>query len=372
MLDAYETFGEEAFLTAAEEPAFFAELGRAAASSENYGGNTREQGYSNMVDLGHLARQTAWMLPSARGVCDALEECIVYKVGGAYRSEATGLSCYYSYNGSLEDFAGYKAVGASEAFKQLYTYGLTGKMAEGGAAYLDSLDIDELSEFLTLADMNWEGAPVYINEDGVSVLDLGSEAYDVLAGIGFSLYYIDEEYDQMLMLGIDNDMTADWEKGIFYDNFRGVWGAIDGHIVYMELSCDGEDYNLYSVPILLNDELYNLQVVYDFSTEEWSILGASPGLDDTGMAAKELRLLEKGDKITTIWKLASYSGDDDFEMYTVDEFKVKSNTSFGEVPLFDGNYSLVFEMWDAAGNFSWSEAVTFECIDGEIWMDDYE
>lgn len=34
-----------------------------------------------------------------------------------------------------------------------------------------------------------------------------------------------------------------------------------------------EDYNLYAVPVLLNGDSYNLQVVYDFNTEEWSILG---------------------------------------------------------------------------------------------------
>lgn len=228
LVEAYEAFGEEAFVAATEDPGFFAELGRAAAQSENYGGNTREQGYTNMVDLGHLARQTAWMLPSAQSVSDALEECVLYKVNGMYRSESTGLSCYYSYNGDIDDFNGYIGVGAGMAFKHLFAYGLTGELAEGG-----------------------------------------------------------EEY-------------------------------------------------LYSVPILLNDEEYNLQVAYDYNTEEWSILGAAKGLDESGMAGKELRLLEEGDKITTIWKLASYSGDDDFEMYTVDDLTVTADTSFGEIDLYDG------------------------------------
>lgn len=44
----------------------------------------------------------------------------------------------------------------------------------------------------------------------------------MLASIGFSLMYVDEENDQMLYLGTDNDMTADWDNGVFYDNFRGV------------------------------------------------------------------------------------------------------------------------------------------------------
>lgn len=220
--------------------------------------------------------------------------------------------------------------------------------------------------------MDWDGAPLDVNEDGNAVLTLGPDANNILAGIGFSLYYVDEENDRMMLLGTDNDMTADWENGVFYDNFRGVWGAIDGHLVYMELSFEGEDYNLYSVPILLNGEAYNLKVVYDFIAEAWSILGASQGLDDSGMASKELRLLEEGDVITTIWKMASYSGDDEFEMYAADELTVTANTAFGEASLFDGSYSMVFEMWDASGNYAYSDAVTFDCLDGEIWTTVYE
>ena len=367
LLEAYEAFGQEAFAAAAEDPGFFAELGRAAAQSENYGGNTREQGYTNMVDMGHLARQTAWMLPSAQGVLDALADCVLYQVGGVYRSEATGLSCYYSYNGDVDDFNGYATLGESLAFKYLYAYGLTGELDESGMEYLSELNIEELPDRLTLADTDWDGAALDVDEDGTSFLSLGPEAGDILSSIGFSLFYVDEENDQMLLLGTDNDMTADWDNGTFYDNFRGVWGAIDGHLVYMELSYEGDDYNLYSVPILLNGEEYNLQVAYDFTAEEWSILGARQGIDDSGMADKELRLLEEGDQITTIWQLTSFSGDDDFEMYTAEELTVTADTSFGEAPLPGGTYSMVFEMQDTVGNYAYSDAVLFDCRDGEIW-----
>ena len=90
------------------------------------------------------------------------------------------------------------------------------------------------------------------------------------------------------------------------------------------------------------------------------------------MAGKELRLLAEGDVITTVWKAASYSGEDDFEMYTAEELTVTADTDFGEAPLFDGSYSMVFEMWDAAGNYAYSDAVTFECAGGQIWTTVYE
>ena len=371
LLEAYEAFGQEALETATVEPGFFAELGRAAAQTENYGGNTREQGYTNMIDLGHFARQTAWMLPSAQSVSDALDECIVYRVGGVYRSEATGLSCYYSYNGDVDDFFGYIDMGTGEAFKYLYAYELTGELPEEGEEYLAALDIQELPELVTLEDQDWDNAPLDVDDEGTAYLTLGPEAGDLLAGIGFSLFYVDPEDDLMLLLGTDNDIIADWDNGIFYDNFRGVWGAIDGCLVYMEISYEGEDYNLYSVPILLNGEEYNLQVAYDFTEEEWYIIGASRGLDSCGMASKELRLLEEGDEITTIWLLSSYNGDDDFEMYAAEELTVTADTSFEEAPLYDGCYAMIFEMCDASGNYAYSDVVTFDCADGEIYTTVY-
>ena len=372
LLDAYETFGAEALAAACEDPGFFSQFGRVAAQTENYGGNTKEQGYANMVDLGHLARQTMGMLGSAQGVLDALNDCVLYQVGGPYRAEATGLSCYYSYNGDMEDFTGYANLGAGEAFKYYHAYELTGELDDAGMEYVKGLNFDELPEVKNLITMGWDGAPLDLNDEGTSILTLGPDSGDILAGIGFSLFYVDEESDAMMLLGTDNDMTADWDSGVFYDNFRGVWGGIDGNIVYMELSFEGDDYNLYSVPILLNGEEYNLQVVYDFSTEQWSVLGARQGIDESGMADKDLRLLQEGDEITTLWYLSSFSGEDDFEPYTAATITVTADTTFGEMPLPDGSYSMVYEMRDAMDNYAYSDAVTFDCAGGEITTTVYE
>ena len=371
LLDAYDTFGAEALAAACTDPGFFSQFGRVAAQSENYGGNTKEQGYTNMVDLGHMARQSVGMLGSAQEVLDALDDCVLYQVGGQYRTEATGLSCYYSYNGDVDDFNSYADLGAGVAFKYFYSYELTGELDDSGMAYIADMDFEELPEVKNLLSTDWDGAPLDVDEDGVSFLTLGPDANDILAGIGFSLYYVDEENDMAMLLGTDNDMNADWDNGVFSDNFRGVWGSIDGNIVYMELSYESEDYNLYAIPVLLNGEEYNLQTVYDFTTEEWSVLGARQGIDDSGMADKELRLLQEGDEITTIWYMASATGDDEFEPYTAATITVTADTAFGEMELPDGSYSMVYEMRDAMDNYAYSDPVTFDCADGEVYTTVY-
>ena len=364
LLEAYEAFGKECLAAACEDPSFFSRFARAACSSENYGGNTKEQGYSNMVDLGDLARLAS--LSSSQEVASALSDCILYQVNGKYRSQAQGLSCYYSYDGDRDVYSGYANLGTGKAFKYYYEYGLTGELADAGLKYAADLNIAEIPQIQNLTTVDWDGAPLSVTDDGTAVMTLGKEAQNILAGICFQLFYVDEENDAMMLLGSDNDMTADWDNGVFQDNFRGVWGALDGRLVYMELNYAGEDYNLYSVPVLLNEEEYNLQIAYDFSSEKWSILGAWQGINENGMADKELRALSEGDKITTLWQLASYSGEDDFESYQADTFTVTENTAFSEVPLFDGTYRMVFEMTDAMGNTAYSDPVQFDCVGGEI------
>ena len=372
LLDAYETFGAQALAAAAEDPGFLSRFRREADLSENYGGNTREQGYTNMVDMGAIARRTVGELPAARDVLDALEGCVLYRVSGKYRSEATGLSCYYSYNNDIADLNGYITEGAGAAFKYLYAYQLTGGLDADGMAYLAQLGLDSLPALPSLSAMRWDNAPLTLDDDGYASLTLGPEADSVLAGIGFSLYRVDEDSDAVLLLGTDNDITADWENGVFTDNFRGVWGSIDGCLVYMELSYEGEDYNLYSVPVLLNGEAYNLQVVYDFNDEAWSILGARQGIDDSGMADKELRKLQSGDELTTIWYMASLSDDSDFEAYEAETLTVTEGTAFTEMDLPDGEYMLLFEFRDTQGNSGTSQAVTFEVEGDDIFTSIYE
>lgn len=367
-LGAYNEFGNEALVNACEDSNFISSFGRIAMSTENYGGNTKEQGYTNMVDLGHLARQASDMLPGTSGaVLSALDVCIEYQISGPYRQEATGLSCYFSLNGDIEDYNGYASLGAGEAFKYYYALGLTGDLTEEGMAYLSEMDYESVPQIQTLATQGWENHPLDVDENGSAILTLGPAAADILTGMYIQLYYVDPAQNFMLLLGSDNDLFADWENGIFKDNFRGVWGGLDGCLVYMEIAFEGDDYNLYSVPILLNGEEYNLNVIYDFGKEAYEVQGGRKPIDVNGMADKNLRYLVEGDVITTIHYGSSISGEsDELLPVEVDTITVTPETSFSEIELGDGFFLQVFEMRDMQGTVAYSDVVTFETINGEI------
>ena len=155
---------------------------------------------------------------------------------------------------------------------------------------------------------------------------------------------------------------------MFYDNFRGVWGCLDGALCYTELVYEGEDYNLYSVPILLNGEKYQLRVAYQYDTETFHILGARQGLEDSGMADRNPRELQPGDQVTLLHYAMTISGDEtEPELYEGETITVTADTAFAEEDLGDGVFALCFEMTDQTGESFLSDLAWFTVEDGTIY-----
>ncbi len=238
--------------------------------------------------------------------------------------------------------------------------GLAAIMGHGSAAVqaavapLKEFDISALEDF-----------EVTITDDGKAQLDLGPERVRYLDDVCFYLAYYSIEDDIILLLGKDADMESDWEKGVFQDNFRGVWGALDGHLVYLEITSRNERYAHYSVPIKLNGVLCSLLVVYDIEQESYRILGARRVLHDN-ITDKDLIKLKPGDKVATILKAMSISGDeDDFLDVEVDEFTLGENTVFADEDMGDGTFMFMFEMTDVQNDSATSQAVTIEVENGK-------
>ena len=367
LMKAYEKMGEQALLQAIENPEFLSFMAREAEQSENYGGNTREQGYTNLMDLGHFAKNCEEILPDAsKQVLETLDDCVLYRINGSYRENATGLSCYYAYDGDMQSLSGYKEQGCSQAFKYLYEYQCSGTLGQDGINYISTLGYEEEIEPVEdLIDMN-KTYPLYIDDEDYVTLEIDPAQLDLLKSVHFQLAYIDEEEDIMLLLGEDNDIVTDWETGKFSENFRGVWGAIDENLVYMEVVYEDENYTMFAIPILLNGEDYNLHVVYDFEQEEYIILGARKGLYESGAADKNMVKLEEGDEITTVHYMSTLYGDDDFEPYYIDSFTVTEDTHFSEVDLGDGTFIMMFKLNDFKNNEAYSEMVQFT-VNGDNW-----
>lgn len=224
-----------------------------------------------------------------------------------------------------------------------------------GRASLRPLDISDL-----------EDAPVTVSPEGEARLELGPDKIRHLDSVNFYLTAYDTENDVIVLLGKDADIQADWGKGVFTDNFRNVWAALDGHFVYLEISGADEERYRYAVPVMLNGERVNLDVVYNFHEEAYTVLGARKLLAD-GPADKFIMPLKEGDQITTIFKAMIISGEEDeFEEVEVDSFTLGQSHSFEDLDMGDDDFIFMFEMNDVQGNSATSAMTAITVSGGEI------
>lgn len=374
LLEAYDAAGVEALGYVCDDSHFYTEFARCAEASENYGGNNETDGYFDMVDLGDLIRNSSELLPeTSEALLAALGDCVVYKVNGPYRTQATGLSCFHAYDSNYDMYQVYSMYAASKSFDYFYLYSLTGQLPDDAASYLGGEaelpapqeTLPGQSDAALLNDF-----PVTLDKDGIAVLNLGPDLAADLSTVLIHIAYVDTEEDILLDLGSDSDLSGDWETGVFMDNFYGQWGSIDGYLCYREVVYEGDDYTLYSVPILLNGEACSLSVAYSYTDEAYSILGARPLSSSGGyMSDKYLILLKPGDEITTLLYASSLSGDDDLTETPVDTFTVTEDTAFCDVDMGDGDFMLWFVMMDAQNNSYYSEPVYFRITGSEIYVE---
>ncbi|MCR5030696.1 MAG: clostripain [Selenomonadaceae bacterium] len=393
LLSAYGAYGVEALQAAAENPRqLFSQLSRGAEASENYGGNTREQGYYDMVDMGELARNTRNAMPATSGpLLSALDDCVLYHVNGSYRPNGLGLSCYHAYDGDADVWRAYADLNVSPTpIKCLYYYLIFGQMPDAAQEYLSGAPASVYTpetpgtgaEISTPAAAPALGAhpiynvaaledtPVDIDNEGAAFVQLPVSALDMLSAVHCQLVYMDAQQDVLLVLGSDSNINADWDTGRFKDNFFGTWPMLEGHPVYVEITYDGDGFNLYSIPIKLNGVRCNLQVVYDYKTEKYRILGARKD-DKEGVASlvasRELIKLKAGDTITTIHYGMTLSGADTTPTEVeVDTFTIGANPTVKDEDVGDGTYGYFFEFIDPLNNSALSNMVTYTIQNGQI------
>ena len=373
---AYENFGIEALKYSAQDSKkFFATLGRHASRAENYGGNTRESGYYDMIDLGDLARKTKNLLPeSSTALVDAIDEAVVYKVNGVYRDQGSGISGFYPYDGGEQMLNLYSQIySAPLPQKCLYYHLVYGVMPPEAEKLLKNETVQTVTQpstkrkIFTIEDL--EDTKIKLDKKYNAYVKLNKEQLEILSNVYCSLAYIDVEDDIILYLGNDADVKTDWEKGTFTDNFNGTWMMLNGNPIYTEVTAVEEKYILYSIPIKLNGVRCNLEVAYNYDSGNYKVLGARRKLDDKKIADKNLIKLKAGDKITTLHYGMTISGDDtDFTEVEVDTFTLDENLAkVKDEEIGDGEYLYCFEFVAPNNETATSEFVNFRIENGEIF-----
>ena len=384
LLSAYNAMADEALLSAVEQKeVYLSSFGRAARVSENYGYNTAEDGFFEMVDLGDLAANAAALLPKSKaGIDDALRECVVYQVKGPLRANASGVSCYYCYSGSPNSVASYNATGGVKAVGYYYEYSLNGSISHEGLQYINSLtaataqSAPAVEELPPVTELDLIDFPISIGPNGHWQLNLGPERAKSIAAV-YNYMLLDSRGELKLLFGISNEIDADWQNGIFTENYTNMWGSIDNVTIFMQAVGAGDGYVVYSSPIILNDSPRTLFVSLEYDAlgnEEYTILGVreTSGNDKSmttkELAPKDLLPLQAGDKLEPILYFLFQEGEDSWrtDAFPLQDTIIGESPDFRKESLGDGHFQMMFCMVDYAGKSHLSSPGDFKIKEGII------
>lgn len=386
----------------AENPASIQSYRQDVSKARNFGGNNKSEGYTHMVDLGELVLNTEGVWDeTGLAVLDRLFEAVEYRIDGSEHQKANGLSVFYPYTTDKEvsdacaiiaempvSKAYMRFIGAmvpawkvpSDMNQSLgerpeisYTANETPVTAGSTAqTTINQLDPEEYQVTFTTA----------IDDDGHFTLYVDN-GLDIVQDVQFALYMIDEEEEAAILLGTDNDIDADWDEGVFYDNFRGVWLTINGEYCSPILIDSQDEYNLYTIPIELNGERTNLRVMFVVESEDedgvtgsYQVVGVWDGTDDaTGISARDIRPLKEGDVILPLFEAYSlHDENDEDEEWASSEIAAGINgaITIEEQDLYDGTYYYSFLLTDIFGQDYESDGVSLYMEGDEFYFEEFE
>ena len=386
VLTAFNDFSKDIY-DAGNDAASLAGIVRGIEGADNFGGNNKSEGYTNMVDLAGMVNACSDYSSNAKSVIKALDDAVVYKISGRDHKNAGGLALYYPlciqgsnelgifsevcvspYYLSFVDRQGQGSVGNFSSYDDSSWFDDDDEWYWGEEEddddywnYIDSFEQTGESSLITFEvepELDEEGDFWFaLDEDGLYY------ASDVYAYV----YQLSEDGEDCIELGETYDINADWEEGVFCDNFDGYWLSLsDGQNLATYIVDVTDEYIVYTSPIRLNGEETNLRIrqFYDGTV---TVDGTWDGIDENGMAARDIYKLQNGDVITPLYYAFEVEGDPDDEFfYHGNDFTVKGTVQINYSVMDDGDYLYAFCIDDIFGDYYMTEFEAFNVSDGDV------
>ena len=403
LLHSFNSFAEKMF-SACEDEGAFASMVRGIYNADNFGGNNRLEGYTNMVDLGGIVQACADYAEGSEAVLAALNEAVVYKIAGSdHRESASGLSMYFplQIQGSSE-LRVFSEICVSPYYLSFVDKQAHGSVNEGDSSDYDTetwfdggswswddeyLYDDESDEFDYESDdggyfdyaddyavtgesplISFDVAPG-LDDDGVFSFVLTEEALQNTVSVNAYVYQVSSDGEDLIELGETVDVLADWESGFIADDFDGYWLALpDGQDLATYIVSWTEDCVVYSSPIYLNEEETFLRM-RQFSDGTVSVDGTWSGISDSGAADRDVVPLHAGDVICPRYYAYEIEGDYEGYYYYGSDYTLGSD----ELDIWydfmeDGDYLYSFCINDIYGDYYMTDFEVFNIEDGELYF----
>ncbi len=372
---------------AGEDASNLADMIRGIEEVDNFGGNNKTEGYTNMVDMGGICDACSAYADGADKVNQALDAAIVYQVTGSTHPDASGLSMYYplSIQGSNE-LSLFSKVSVSPYYVSFVDrLGKTVATSESFDDYTpdqwfedDEWEYGELSDdsyWDYLDDYEQTGESPYITFDEEPAVDetgtlgfkLDENGIVNAADIYALVYELSDDGEDIIEIGETIDIQGDWDTGRFYDNFDGYWLSLpDGQNLATYIADSTDDYVVYTSPILLNGEETNLRMRQYYEDGRVEIEGAWDGINEAGAASRDIIKIESGDKITPVYYAYTLDTFDELA-YEGAEYEVRGTLEINYEYLAVGEYYYAFNIDDIYGDYYISDVAIFNIDeDGNI------
>ena len=376
----FNTFAREIYVKS-EKKDTLTSMVRKITAADNFGGNNKAEGYTNMVDLGGLISACSNWTDDAKTAEKALDKAVVYKISGSDHKKASGLSIYYPLSiGSSREMNVFEGICVSP-----YYLSFVGRQGYGSVNNGDTEDYDEeelfdgglwswIDEFLfdeETGDYDYdmeEGSGLWdffddheedaeselitfeeepgMDEDGQFCFVLDDDGYEYTSDV-MALVYQEMEDGTFIELGETYDVNVDWDTGYASDNFDGYWLSLpDGQNLATYIVDVTDDYVVYTAPILLNDEETYLRMRQYFNDGSVKVEGAWDGIYECGASDKGIVKLHEGDVIIPTYYCVDEDGEDEAE-YEGEPFTVKGKGLKAVYDyLYRGDYSYAFCITD--------------------------
>lgn len=372
----------------------------------NFGGNSRSEGYTNMVDLGDMMNKVSTLVPSCAEVVEAINEAIVYKVNGNAVSNASGIAVYYplKLQGSTE-VAIFTNICVSPHYLAYLDKTVFGTSASSGNNNGDQSgnntgnshnwqqwiqnDFDFWSLVNSFSDY-WNDLPDTQNNDSYNVLEpendevtlqlltdpyldsngtytvkISGESLNNLVTVDYALFKKGENGAKIL-IGSDIDVKMEYRNGVctMTDQFNGKWIALsDGQLLALEVTEETAEYAIYSAPAILNGTRVTIRVKRLADEREYEVLGVYNGISESGAASKSMTGIQAGDVLIPVYYV--YQEDNSITESQGNALTIgEDGLVLEEVALSDGDYEYCFILTDILGEAYYTDATVYT-IEGD-------
>lgn len=320
----------------------FAVLSNTLDSVHMYGGGSEDEGFSNAVDIGDMAmKMQQYVGNTADVLIEALNDAVVYRVCGSREQNSVGLSVYYPFSQNNDELQEYMKLAAGVKYKEFLRKRCITCNVTDEAATSDYTASGAWQEYDS-GMQSLEYATV-LNGNSYELNIAGN--MNMFKKVAVNLYKADKSGNYVYVGSYDR-LNANWEMGIFQDDFDGRLLQLYSKNVSPTLLRHYDEYDLYSIPIMLNGIRKSARIAYYRDSGKYKVLGAWPYIEG-GRVQGEIEKIGFFDDVRPL--LRQYDEHHQTLEYVVYSPVKRLMRGAGEGSADSGSYIFEYEMTDIYG-----------------------